>query len=173
MEEIKLFQLPKAVPAGYTFRSVQIKFRRSIMLPIAVELLTVTEQNPREYVSILNEEFFIARGIKDPNSYLKSMLIISREKLLNEISTADRRRTVECTPNRSFRDSVMSISFLLDEDFELILLTYFGKKIPPETSYVVALSRVLELVVALEDSISAMEKPVTKIGEQRAVRGIS
>lgn len=134
------------------------------MLPIAVEVLTVTEQNPREYVSLLNEEFFTSRGIKDPNSYLKAMFTISREKLIREISTSDRRKTVECTPHRSFKDTVLSMSFLLDEDSQLILLPYFGKKIPSGTSYPVALTHVLEIIMQLEASIDAMSKPATKVG---------
>lgn len=133
------------------------------MLPIAVEVLTVTEQNPREYVSLLNEEFFISRGIKDPNSYLKAMFTISREKLVQEISTSDRRKTVECTAHRSFKDTVLSMSFLLDEDSKLILLPYFGKKIPSDTSYPVALTHVLEIVMQLEASIDAMDKPATRV----------
>lgn len=132
------------------------------MLPIAVEVLTVTEQNPREYVSLLNEEFFISRGVKDPNSYLKAMFTISREKLVQEIATSDRRKTIECTPHRSFKDTVLSMSFLLDEDSQLILLPYFGKKISPETSYPVALTHVLEIIMQLEASIDAMDRPATK-----------
>lgn len=140
------------------------------MLPIAVEVLTVTEQNPREYVSLLNEEFFMSNGVKDPNAYLKAMFTISREKLVQEISTSDRRKTVECTPHRSFKDSVLSMSFLLDEDSQLILLPYFGKKIPPDTSYPVALTHVLEIIMQLEASIDAMNKPATAVGSTNAIR---
>ena len=128
------------------------------MLPIATEVFTITEKNPGQYVSILNDEFFSDRQIKDPNRHLKSMLVLGRHKLLKEIGTADRTRTVETAVHSSFRDSVFSASFLLDEDMGLILLTYFGEKTSSSTNYAEALVHVLEVLDLLENDLDSGPK---------------
>lgn len=129
------------------------------MLPIATEVLTVTEQNPGQFVSIVNDDFFAERGVRNPSKPLKAMLTIARHKLLQEVGTADRIRTIEQTVHRNFRSSVFSVSFLLDEDMELILLTYFGEKAHPSTGYVSALIHVLEVLDALENDLGDESKP--------------
>lgn len=124
------------------------------MLPIATEVFTITEQNPGEYVSILNDDFFKLNGVTDPNRHLKSMLLLGRHKLLREISTADRTKTVETAVHKSFRSSVFSASFHLDEDSNLIFLTYFGEKTPPSTNYIEALVHVVEVISILENDLA-------------------
>lgn len=123
------------------------------MLPIATEVFTVTEQDPGRYVSVLNDAFFAERQIRDPNRYLRAMLLIAREKLLREIGTADRTSTVETAVHRSFKTSVFSASFLLDEDMNLVFLTYFGEKTASDTNYAEALTHVLEVLSILEGDI--------------------
>ncbi len=129
------------------------------MLPIATEVLTVTEQNPGQFVSIVNDDFFAERGIRNPTKPLKAMLTIARHKLLQEIGSADRTRTIDQTVHRNFRSSVFSASFLLDEDMELMFLTYFGERVERSTSYVSALIHVLEVLDALENDLGEESRP--------------
>lgn len=125
------------------------------MLPIATEVFTITEQNPGEYVSLLNEEFFLERAIRDPNRHLKAMLVLARNKLLLEIGSAERSQTVETAVHRNFRSTVFSSSFLLDEDMNLIFLTYFGEQTPEGTNYAEALVHVLEVLDILENDLGS------------------
>lgn len=125
------------------------------MLPVATEVFTITEQTPGRYVSVLNDQFFAARQIRDPNSHLKAMLTLGRHKLLQEIARANRSRTVERAVHRSFKSSVFSASFLLDEDMKLILLTYFGEGTPLDTNYAESLVHVLEVLDILENDLNS------------------
>ena len=125
------------------------------MLPVAIEVFTITEQLPGRYVSLLNDDFFAGRRVKDPNGALKAMLLLGRHKLLREIGTAERTQTVDTAVHRSFRDTVFSASFLLDENMELILLTYFGEKTPRGTNYAEALVHVLEVLDVLENDLNS------------------
>jgi len=140
------------------------------MLPIATEIFTVTEQNPGEYVSMLNEEFFLQREIQDPNRHLKAMLVLARNKLLLEIGSAERTRTVETAVHRSFRSTVFSTSFLLDDDMNLIFLTYFGEQTPRDTNYAEALVHVLEVLDILENDLgSGTAYPGERFGRRASV----
>ncbi len=123
------------------------------MLPIATEVFTLTEQRPGHYVSLLNDEFFAERQVRDPNRYLKAMLLIAREKLMREIGSCDRARTIETALHKNFKSTVFSASFLLDEEMNLILLTYFGEQTPVETNYAEALVHVLEVFSILENDL--------------------
>ena len=124
------------------------------MLPVATEVFTITEQTPGNFVSLLNDEFFAERQVRNPNSHLKAMLLIGRHKILEEIARVDRKQTVDIAVHRSFRNTVFSASFLLDEDMELILLTYFGEKTPSDTNYAEALVHVLEVFDILENDLN-------------------
>lgn len=127
------------------------------MLPIATEVFTITEQRAGSYVSILNDQFFAEHDVRNPNSYLKAMLTLGRDRILKEIARTDRARTVDTAVHRSFRDTVFSASFLLDEHMELILLTYFGEKTPTDTNYAEALVHVLEVLDILENDLNGIE----------------
>lgn len=123
------------------------------MLPIATEVFTLTEQRPGHYVSLLNDEFFTERQVRDPNRYLKAMLLIAREKLMREIGGCDRTRTIETALHKNFKSTVFSASFLLDDEMNLILLTYFGEQTPTSTNYAEALVHVLEVFSILENDL--------------------
>lgn len=141
------------------------------MQPIATEVFTITEQNPGQYVSVLNDEFFAERQVRNPNPHLSAMLLIGRHKLIEEIARADRTRTVETAVHRSFRTSVFSASFLLDEEMNLILLTYFGEKTSSKTNYAEALVHVLEVFDILENDLAGNPNlPQRKPGAQSAVQ---
>lgn len=124
------------------------------MLPIATEVFTITEQNPGQYVSLLNDDFFALNQVRNPNRHLKAMLLLGRQQILQEIATVDRRRTVETAIHKSFKTSVFSASFLLDEERNLLLLTYFGEKTPAGTNYAEALVHVLEVLSILENDLN-------------------
>lgn len=132
------------------------------MQPIATEVFTVTEQQPGRYVSFLNDDFFAARGVRDPNKHIKSMLLLGRNKLMGEIARADRTRTVETAVHRNFKSSVFSVSFLLDDDMNLIFLTYFGEQTPRNTNYAEALVHVLEVLDILENDLDGDRSPVNR-----------
>ena len=132
------------------------------MLPVATEVFTITEQTPGNFVSLLNDDFFAERQVRNPNSYLKAMLVIGRHKILQEISRADRSQTVDIAVHRSFRDTVFSASFLLDDDMDLILLTYFGEKTPADTNYAEALVHVLEVLDILENDLNGNPRAAGK-----------
>jgi len=126
------------------------------MRPIAIEMLTIIEQNNQEYVSLLNQEFFDRAGITDPLPVLHSMLTIASEKLSREIVRAtdeEPHRKIEQTKHRSFKTSVCSMSFLLEEETnELVLLSYFGTKTPASRDYVDGLIHLLEVVSWLQNN---------------------
>lgn len=126
------------------------------MRPIAVEMLTVIEQNNQEYVSLLNQQFFDDAGIADPVPVLHSTFTIASEKLSREIVRAtdeEPHRKIEQTNHRSFKTSVCSMSFLLDEETnELMLLSYFGLKTPASRDYVDGLIHLLEVVSWLQNN---------------------
>lgn len=126
------------------------------MLPIATEVFTVTEQNPGQFVSVLNDDFFSSRGVRNPNRYLKAMILMGRDQVLREMATTDRTQTVDIAVHKSFRNSVFSASFLLDEEMKPILLTYFGEQTDPATHYTQALLHVLEVLDILEHDLSGV-----------------
>lgn len=129
------------------------------MLPIATEILTITEQNPGEFVSVINDEFFSERRIKNPNEYLQAMLTLGRNKLIHEIAVSNREDKVETAVHRSFRSSVFSASFLVDADMNFIMLTYFGEKTDPNSSYIDALMSVMRAIDAIENSLTSSNSP--------------
>lgn len=142
------------------------------MLPIATEVFTVTEQSPGQFVSVLNDEFFAARKVRDPNRYLKAMILMGRDQVLREIATTDRTQTVDIAVHKGFRSSVFSASFLLDEEMKPILLTYFGEQTDPTTYYTQALVHVLEVLDLLENDLAgAPSLPRSKGTQGKALHG--
>lgn len=142
------------------------------MLPIATEVFTVTEQSPGQFVSVLNDEFFAARKVRDPNRYLKAMILMGRDQVLREIATTDRTQTVDIAVHKSFRSSVFSASFLLDEEMKPILLTYFGEQTDPTTYYTQALVHVLEVLDLLENDLAGSPSlPKSRGAQEKALHG--
>lgn len=132
------------------------------MLPIATEVLTVTEQLPGRYVSLLNDDFFAERGVRDPTKKIKAMLLLGRNKLMEEIGRTDRSKVVETAVHKNFRSSVFSVSFLLDSDMNLVFLTYFGEQTPRDTNYAEALVHVLEVLDILENDLGGDRSPLNR-----------
>lgn len=131
------------------------------MLPIATEILTITEQNPGEFVSVVNDEFFAARKIRNPNEYLRSMLTLGRNQLIQEIAVSDREQKVDTAVHKSFKSSVFSASFLLDADMNFIMLTYFGEKTDPNSSYIEAMMNAMRAIDAIENSLDSSKSPTS------------
>lgn len=142
------------------------------MLPIATEVLAITEQNPNEFVSIVNDEFFSERKVRNPNEHLKAMIILARSKLFEEIATSSRVQKIETTVHRSFKNSVFSASFLLDDDMNFIFLTYFGEKMSGTTTHIEALIHVMTVLDALELDLDSPRprNNSQKFGERAALQ---
>lgn len=120
------------------------------MTPIAIEAALITEHPGGLATLAVNNELFEPLTLQEREQLIKSVLTLSRTKLLNDLDLVAGHERISISPDRSHKNFVMQLRILVTEEGKFTLLTYFGGHAHPDTRLHDGLLHALEVVATCE-----------------------
>lgn len=114
------------------------------------EIVNITEHPNGEAVIVLDEEFFNKKSRKDRQKIVDSLCVLGRDKLMSDVFEVDSISQVKISKDPVHKNSVIVLRFLINNDGDFRMLTYFGEKIPQGTSIRNGLIHAAEVVSIIQ-----------------------
>lgn len=118
--------------------------------PVALEVAQITELPGDKVVFLLNERFMntVEENMKD--KIVQSFFTLARDQLMNEAENPHSLEIVRKSPLVEHQYVIMAISFLLDDNNNFSLVTYFGGYSRNEITYREGLIHAAKVVSTIE-----------------------
>lgn len=120
------------------------------MKPIAIEAALITEHPGGLATLAVNNELFEPLSMAEREQLIKSVLTLSRSKLLKDLEVVAGHERITISPDKSHREFVMQLRILVTPEGKFTLLTYFGGKAHPDTRLHDGLLHAIEVVATCE-----------------------
>lgn len=120
------------------------------MSQVALEAAIVTEHASGFATLALNNDLLDGLEKDEQEQMVKSLLILARKKLAQDISTSPRDRKITLSIDQAHKECVLQLKLLVAPSGKFTLLTYFGGAAEPTTSLRLGLHHAVEVLAAVE-----------------------
>jgi len=135
-----------------THRVFTRDLRKNHMKPIAIEAALITEHAGGLATLAVNNELMEPLSPAERDQLIRSMLVLSRNKLLKDLDQVTGHERIRISPDKSHKSFVMQLRVLVTPEGRFSLLTYFGGQADPKTRLHDGLQHALQVVAVCENN---------------------